>query len=69
LTNDSPNEITELNESVFQSRGIDFHLPVSPRGRFSDQELRRLESAYSVQLGEYADALKSGEIIKAEQDK
>ena len=35
----------------------------------SDRELRKLESAYQAQLGEYAEALKSGEIDKAEHDK
>ena len=35
----------------------------------SDRELRKLESAYQAQLGEYAAALKSGEITKAEHDK
>ena len=35
----------------------------------SDRELRKLESAYQAQLGEYAAALKSGEIDKAEHDK
>ena len=35
----------------------------------SDRELRKLESAYQAQLGEYATALKSGEITKAEHDK
>ena len=35
----------------------------------TDKELRKLESAYQAQLGEYATALKSGEITKAEHDK
>lgn len=35
----------------------------------TDKELRKLESAYQAQLGEYAAALKSGEITKAEHDK
>ena len=35
----------------------------------SDRELRKLESAYQAQLGEYAAELKSGEINKAEHDK
>ena len=35
----------------------------------SDRELRKLESAYQAQLGEYAEALKSGEIDKTEHDK
>ncbi len=35
----------------------------------SDRELRKLESAYQAQLGEYATALNSGEIDKAEHDK
>ena len=35
----------------------------------SDRELRKLESAYQARLGEYAAALKSGEITKAEHDK
>ena len=38
-------------------------------GCASDKELRKLESAYQAQLGEYADALKNGEIDKAEHDK
>ena len=35
----------------------------------SDRELRKLESAYRAQLGEYATELNSGEIDKAEHDK
>ena len=35
----------------------------------SDRELRKLESAYQAQLGEYAAALQNGEIDKAEHDK
>ena len=35
----------------------------------SDRELRKLESAYQAQLGEYATALNNGEIDKAEHDK
>ena len=35
----------------------------------SDRQLRKLESAYQTQLGEYAAALKSGEFTKAEHDK
>ena len=35
----------------------------------SDRELRKLESAYQAQLGEYAAELKSGEIDKTEHDK
>jgi len=35
----------------------------------SDRELRKLESAYQAQLGEYAAALKSGELTKADHDK
>ena len=35
----------------------------------SDRELRKLESAYQAQLGEYATELNSGEIDKAEHDK
>ena len=35
----------------------------------SDRELRKLESAYQAQLGEYATALKNSEIDKAEHDK
>ena len=35
----------------------------------SDRELRKLESAYQAQLGEYAAALKSSEINRAEHDK
>ena len=38
-------------------------------GCATDKELRKLESAYQAQLGEYAEALKSGEIDKAEHDK
>jgi len=38
-------------------------------GCATDKELRKLESAYQAQLGEYAAALKSGEIDKAEHDK
>ena len=38
-------------------------------GCATDKELRELESAYQAQLGEYADALKNGEIDKAEHDK
>ena len=38
-------------------------------GCAADKELRKLESAYQAQLGEYADALKNGEIDKAEHDK
>ena len=38
-------------------------------GCATDKELRKLESAYQAQLGEYAAALKSGEITKAEHDK
>ncbi len=37
-------------------------------GCASDRELRKLESAYQAQLAEYAAALKSGEIAKAEHD-
>ena len=35
----------------------------------SNRELRKLESAYQVHLGEYAAELKSSEITKAEHDK
>ena len=35
----------------------------------SDRELRKLESAYQAQLGEYAAELKSGKIDKTEHDK
>jgi hypothetical protein len=35
----------------------------------SGRELRKLESAYQAQLGEYAAELKSGEINRAEHDK
>jgi len=35
----------------------------------SDRELRKLESAYQAQLGEYATELNSGKIDKAEHDK
>ncbi|MBT7911402.1 MAG: hypothetical protein HN607_12840, partial [Verrucomicrobia bacterium] len=35
-------------------------------GCASDKELRKLEVGYQAQLGEYATALKSGEITKAE---
>ncbi|HJO54736.1 MAG TPA: hypothetical protein QF373_09560 [Verrucomicrobiota bacterium] len=38
-------------------------------GCASDKELRKLEVGYQVQLEEYATALKSGEITKAEHDK
>ncbi len=38
-------------------------------GCASDKELRKLEVGYQAQLGEYATALKSGEITKAEHDK
>jgi outer membrane biogenesis lipoprotein LolB len=38
-------------------------------GCASDRELRKLESSYKAQLGEYAAALKNGEITKAEHDK
>ena len=38
-------------------------------GCATNKELRKLESAYQAQLGEYAAALKSGEITKAEHDK
>ena len=37
-------------------------------GCATDKELRNLESAYQAQLGEYADALKNGEIDKAEHE-
>ena len=38
-------------------------------GCASDRELHKLESSYKAQLGEYAAALKNGEITKAEHDK
>ena len=38
-------------------------------GCATDKELRKLESAYQAQLGEYATSLKNGEIDKAEHDK
>ncbi len=38
-------------------------------GCATDKELRKLESAYQAQLGEYAAELKSGEINRAEHDK
>lgn len=54
-------------KKVFNFAGLVF-VGLLLTGCATDKKLLKLESSYQVQLGEYATALKSGEITKTEHD-